>query len=68
MKKFYIGERINPQLNKSYYRAYGQLTKLEAKRKENPIYGSMIITSYNTEEEYNKELDKLRNEGFSISN
>ena len=32
-KKYYIGERVNPQLNRPYYMVYGQLTKKEAANK-----------------------------------
>ena len=48
IKLFYIGWRGNPQLkNGGYYKAYGQLSKTEAKRKENCAYGSMTLSSYN---------------------
>ena len=56
IKLFYIGWRGNPQLkNGGYYKAYGQLSKTEAKRKENCVYGSMILFSYENEEEYDNE-------------
>ena len=54
-KLFYIGERINPQFAKSYYIAYGQLTKKEALKKEDCIYGEIYLTGYNTKAEYNAE-------------
>ena len=65
-KSFYIGERFNPQLSKPYYKAYGQLSKTEAKEKENPIYGSMYLTCFETESEYTNALDKIKADGFSI--
>lgn len=58
-KKWYIKERHNPQFKAPYYVACGQLTKKEAKKKENPIYGSNYMLPFDTEEEYNKELTKL---------
>lgn len=68
IKLFYIGWRGNPQLkNGGYYKAYGQLSKTEAKRKENCIYGSMTLSSYENEEEYNTTLTKYKEEGFSIN-
>lgn len=65
--KFYIGERHNPQLSKPYYKAYGQLSVKDAKSKENCLYGSMYLTPYDTEEEYNKAIDKLKSEDFRVS-
>ena len=68
IKLFYIGWRGNPQLkNGGYYKAYGQLSKAEAKRKENCAYGSMTLSSYENEEEYNTTLTKYKEEGFSIN-
>ena len=68
IKLFYIGWRGNPQLkNGGYYKAYGQLSKTEAKRKENCVYGSMTLFSYENEEEYNTTLTKYKEEGFSIN-
>ena len=64
--KFYIGERVNPQFNKSYFKIYGQLSKLDAKRKEDCVYGSMYLTSYDNEEKYNTEIARLKEAGFSI--
>lgn len=64
-KNFYIGERVNPQFKKSYFKAYGKLTKAEAKKKENCAYGSMYVTAY-TEDEYNAKLESLKSEGYSI--
>lgn len=65
-KLFYIGKRSNPQLTKPYYRAYGQLTKKEASKKETCLYGSMQLTSYNTKEEYIEAIQKLNNDGFKV--
>lgn len=65
-KKFYIGERQNPQLSKSYYNAYGQLSKTEAKNKEKCSYGSMYLTSFDTEELYNNRINELKSQGFKV--
>jgi hypothetical protein len=66
-KLFYIGERSNPQLSKPYYRSYGQLTKTEAKKKEDCNYGSMYLTSYENETDYNDAINKLIEDGFRVS-
>lgn len=65
-KNYYIGLRTNPQL-KSYYVAYGQLTKKDAKAKENCVYGSMSLTSYESENEYQAKIDELKENGFRVS-
>ena len=64
--KFYIGERSNPQLKKPYYKAYGQLSKADVKRKEDSVYGSMTLTPYDTKAEYDAALVKLKEDGFRI--
>lgn len=38
-KKFYIKERHNPQFDKPYYVPKGQLTKKDANKMENSLYG-----------------------------
>ena len=51
IKLYYIGWRGNPQLkNGGYYKAFGQLSKAEANRKEKTVYGSMYLYAYDTEE------------------
>ena len=66
-KKYYIGERVNPQLSNPYFVAYGQLTAKDAASKTDCAYGYMYITSYDTVEEYDTELMRLKTEGFRIS-
>jgi len=66
-KLYYIGERGNPQLKKPYYKAYGQLSQRDAKRREKCAYGTMDLTGYNTEAEYNAQIEKLRTDGFSVN-
>jgi hypothetical protein len=67
-KLFCIGERVNPQLKKSYYNAYGKLTKKQIKEKENCVYGSMYITVYDTKEAYENAKQRLVNDGFKVNN
>lgn len=67
MKKFYIGERQNPQLAKSYYIAYGQLTKKEAKEKERPLYGSVCITAFDDKPSYDARIAELEAEGYTVN-
>ena len=64
--KWYIGKRVNPQLSNPYFRAYGQLTKAQAKQKEDTLYGEMYVTAYDTEAEYLEVLDKLSRDGYNI--
>ena len=67
IKLYYIGWRGNPQLkNGGYYKAFGQLSKAEAKRKEQTVYGSMWLYEYETEEQYNSALTKYKEAGHSI--
>jgi hypothetical protein len=68
IKLYYIGWRGNPQLkNGGYYKAFGQLSKAEAKRKEQTSYGSMSLTAYETEEQYMTSLRSFKEEGHSIN-
>jgi len=67
IKLYYIGWRGNPQLkNGGYYKAFGQLSKAEANRKEKTVYGSMYLYAYDTEEQYNEVLTKHKEEGYRI--
>jgi hypothetical protein len=67
IKLYYIGWRGNPQLkNGGYYKAFGQLSKTEAKYKEQTLYGSMSLYEYETEEQYNSALIKHKEEGYNI--
>ncbi len=60
---FYIGQRNNPQLQTSYYKAFGKLTKKDAKAKEQCAYGSMYLTAYKTEQEYNDAIAQMKQDG-----
>ncbi len=65
-KLFWIKERHNPQLNKPYYTACGQITKKRAKEIEDSIYGDNYMLSFNTQAEYESKLETLKNEGFTV--
>lgn len=60
---FYIGQRNNPQLKSPYYKAFGKLTKKDAKLKGQCLYGSMSLTAYETEAEYTSAIDQLKQAG-----
>lgn len=62
-KQFYIKERLNPQFRTPYYVACGQLTKAEAKRMEETVYGHNVMLPYATEDEYKKALDGIAKTG-----
>lgn len=66
-KKFYIGERVNPQLKHSYYIAYGQITKREAEDREDCRYGELWMTAYDTEADYLKAISDLRANGSRVT-
>ncbi len=65
--KYYIGKRLNPQLSEAYYIAYGKMSKKDAKAVENCLYGSCYLTPYNTVEEYNAEIERLKNLGKRVT-
>jgi len=56
---YYIKERHNPQFDKPYYTACGKLTKKEARKKENPLYGTNYMLGYATKEKYLTECKRL---------
>lgn len=60
---FYIGQRNNPQLKAPYYKAFGKLSKKDAKTKEQTAYGSMYLTGYSTEAEYLAAIEQLKQSG-----
>lgn len=65
-KKFYIKERHNPQFDKPYYVAEGQLTKVEAEKKENTVYGNNYMLSYDNQKEYTDAINKFKTDGFNV--
>lgn len=66
-KQFYLGERTNPQLSKSYFVAYGQLTKKDAKSKGNCSYGGMYLTGFDDQEAYNAAIQAKKDAGFTVN-
>ena len=64
-KKFYIKERHNPQTG-VYYVQEGQLTKKDAEKKENTLYGSVIMEAYDTKKEYETAIEKLKAGGARV--
>lgn len=67
MSKYYwIKERYNPQIG-TYYVAYGNTyTVKDAKKAERPLYGQNIMHKFNTKEEYNEEIRRLKNESERV--
>lgn len=65
-KKFYLKERHNPQFDKPYYVKLGQITKAEAMRHENSIYGYNKILIFENENSYNKAIADLIADGYNI--
>lgn len=63
---YWIKERHNPQFKKPYYHAYGQLTKKEARAKENTLYGHNVMLEYKTEQEYIDAIKALREKDFIV--
>lgn len=66
-KKFYMGERHNPQFKQPYYVVYGQLTKKEAKAKGNCAYGSMNVLEYDTQADLDAAILQREFDGFRVS-
>ncbi len=66
VKSYWIKERHNPQFDKPYYHAYGQLSKREAAKKEDSKYGFNVMLEYATEEEYKAALAKFKADGLTV--
>lgn len=66
-KLWYIGRRDNPQFKQPYYVAYGQLSKTEANKKEDTLYGSMWLTGFATQQEYESKIAELQLNGFRVT-
>jgi hypothetical protein len=64
--KFYIKERNNPQFSKPYYVAKGQMTKKASNRLIETVYGYNTLLSFDSEEEYLKAIDNLKETGFRV--
>jgi len=58
--KYYIKKRHNPQFDKPYYTGCGQLSAKDAKRMENPSYGTNYMIGFKTKKEYENKLAELK--------
>lgn len=69
MKKqsYWIKERHNPQFDKPYFMAYGQLSKRAAKKKEESLYGWNVMIEYKTEAEYIAAIENFKASGFRVA-
>lgn len=65
-KLYYIGERVNPQLCRSYYVAYGQLGVRAANKIVKCSYGEVRLTSFETVAEFEAHIVELEAAGFSV--
>jgi len=65
---YWIKERNNPQFDKPYFVAYGQMKAREARKLENAIYGSNIMRKFRTKKAYDQTLEKLKEDGYSVKN
>lgn len=65
-KYWYIKERCNSQLSRPYYNALGNISKKEATKHENPIYGHNYLLRFNNESDYEKEISKLKEQGYKF--
>jgi hypothetical protein len=57
--KYWIKQRLNPQIG-TYYIGMGQMTKDKAKTQEQSLYGTNIMLSFDTEEDYEKKIKELK--------
>ena len=65
-KSYWIKKRYNPQFDKPYFSACGQLGQREAKKKENSLYGFNVMLEFKTESEYNAAIEKFKSDGFRV--
>lgn len=67
MKKlYYIKKRYNPQFDRPYYSACGQLGKREAKRKEGSLYGFNEMLEFTSAEDYQKAIEQFKADGYTV--
>ncbi|MCL2555446.1 MAG: hypothetical protein FWE03_00305 [Firmicutes bacterium] len=66
-KKWFLGKRDNPQLKEFYYKIFGRINRQEQVRAENPSYGTMTLTGFETREALMDEVQRLRGEGLKVS-
>jgi len=64
--KYWIKQRENPQLG-TYYVPCGQMSHKAAKQKERgSIYGSNLMLLFNSQAEYNAEIEALKKRGERV--
>lgn len=64
-KKFYIKERFNPQLG-TYFVKCGQMTKAEAKRAGNCLYGNNVMHAFDTSDAYEDKITEIMRSGEKL--
>lgn len=65
-KYYWIKERHNPQQG-PYYVACGNTYSVKnAKKIETPLYGDNIMHKFNSEQEYNNEIERLKKAGERV--
>lgn len=65
-KYFWIKERYNPQLGTYYVACGNTYTVKDAKKAESPFYGDNTIHKFDTETEYNAEIERLKKAGKRV--
>jgi hypothetical protein len=65
-KYYWIKERYNPQYGTCYVACGNTYTVKDAKKAESPLYGENIMHKFDTEEEYNKEIKRLKEAGEHV--
>ena len=68
IKKYYIGTKYGHNDIVQHYIAYDQLTVVDAKNKEDWTFGVIVLTAYDTKDEYVSELGKITHNGQLILN
>jgi len=62
---YWIKSRYNPQLG-TFFTKMGQMTKKDAKECEKSLYGSNVMLSFKTVEEYEEKIKELTKAGNRI--
>lgn len=62
---YWIKERVNPQIG-TYFVACGQMSKTEAKKHEDPMYGRNAMHKFGSKRAYNARLRQLAKEGKAV--
>jgi hypothetical protein len=65
-RSYWIKKRYNPQFDRPYYSACGQLGKREAKRKEDSLYGFNEMLEFVSAEDYQKAIEQFKAGGYTV--